>query len=66
PQPYHTSALSGYGWVLELLTGHPDRIRCELGVSHYVFDELITTLRRLGHSGSRSVTLEEKLAIFLY
>jgi hypothetical protein len=21
--PYHTSALSGYHWLLELLTGHP-------------------------------------------
>jgi hypothetical protein len=31
-QPYHTSILSGIGWVKELLTGHPDRIQCELGV----------------------------------
>ena len=30
--PYHTSALSGEAWVLELLNGHPKRIRCELGV----------------------------------
>ncbi|KAF8545637.1 hypothetical protein OG21DRAFT_1428934 [Imleria badia] len=26
PEPYHTSILSGAGWVLELLTGHPDHI----------------------------------------
>ncbi|KAG2033535.1 hypothetical protein BDR03DRAFT_871850, partial [Suillus americanus] len=24
--PYHTSTLTGYAWVLELMTGHPDRI----------------------------------------
>ena len=26
PIPYHTSILSGEGWVQELLTGHPERI----------------------------------------
>ena len=25
-EAYHTSALSGHAWVLELLAGHPDRI----------------------------------------
>ena len=30
--PYHTSALSGEQWVQELLSGHPRRIRTELGV----------------------------------
>jgi len=24
--PYHTSALTGEAWVLELMMGHPDRI----------------------------------------
>jgi len=24
PEPYHTSALSGEAWVIELLVGHPD------------------------------------------
>ncbi|KAG2342370.1 hypothetical protein BDR05DRAFT_886446 [Suillus weaverae] len=24
--PYHTSALTGQAWILELMTGHPDRI----------------------------------------
>ena len=65
-QEYHTSALSGYAWVLELLAGHPDRIRCELGVSHQVFETLIHTLRSLGCQDSQDVRLEEKLAIFLY
>src|ERR1700733_8065167 len=65
-QAYHTSALTGHAWVLKLLTGHPDRIRCELGVRHHVFHLLINKLQELGHSNSRYVTLEEQLAIFLY
>jgi hypothetical protein len=32
PEPYHTSTLSGQEWVSELIVGHPERIRCELGV----------------------------------
>jgi hypothetical protein len=30
--PYHTSILTGEGWVRELMTGHPDRIKTELGM----------------------------------
>lgn len=66
PEPYHTSILTGEAWVLELLSGHPDRIRCELGVSHDVFDKLICELRKMGHKNSKYVSLEEQLAIFLY
>ena len=51
---------------MELLKGHPNRIRCELGVSRDVFLELIDELRRFGHGNSRYVSLEEQLAIFLY
>lgn len=65
-EPYHTSALSGVAWVMELLTGHPKRIRTELGVTHSVFTALIEELQRIGITGSRYVTLEEQLAIFLY
>jgi hypothetical protein len=65
-EPYHTSILTGEGWVMELLAGHPKRIRCELGVQHHVFLELIQELRQLGHDRSRYVSLEEQLAIFLY
>jgi hypothetical protein len=65
-QGYHTSALSGYAWVLELLSGHPERIRCELGIRHHVFDLLLSDLRELGYKDSREVKLEEQLAIFLY
>jgi hypothetical protein len=64
--PYHTSALTGEGWVLELLGGHPERIRNELGVHKNVFHDLVKSLHNGGHGPSRLVSLEEKLAIFLY
>jgi len=66
PEPYHTSILSGEGWVMELLMGHPKRIHCELGMHGEVFKELISVLRGLGHRNSKFVSLEEQLAIFLY
>jgi hypothetical protein len=65
-EPYHTSILTGEGWVMELLAGHPKRIRCELGVHRHVFLELIQELQRLGHDKSKYLSLEEQLAIFLY
>ena len=52
--------------MMELLAGHPDWIRCELGVSHEVFAELISALREMGYGNSKYVSLEEQLAIFLY
>ncbi len=64
--PYHDSALTGFAWVLELLTGHPKHIRKELGVHKHVFRSLITALRDAGYTSSKFVTLEEQLAIFLY
>lgn len=67
PIPYHTSALSGEAWVLELMTGHPERIRHNLGVSLDVFQSLLDVLRANGHVQSRNgVSVEEQLAIFLY
>ena len=63
---YHTSALMGHAWVLELLTGHPERICCELGVRHHVFYALLDHLCAMGHSDAFEVMLEEQLAIFLY
>jgi hypothetical protein len=65
-QPYHTSILSGEGWVQELLNGHPKHIQCELGVTKHVFDQLIHELESMGHTRSRYMSLEEQLAIFLY
>jgi hypothetical protein len=65
-EPYHISILTGEGWVMELLGGHPDRIRCELGMSLDVYSDLISDLRAMGHVNSKHVSLEEQLAIFLY
>jgi hypothetical protein len=62
----HTSALTGLGWVDELIEGHPDRIRIALGVRLPVFKALLATLRKMGYDDSRHVKLREQLAIFLY
>jgi hypothetical protein len=43
-EPYYISILTGEGWVIELVTGHPKHIRCELGVSSEVFVLLIEEL----------------------
>ena len=66
--PYHTLVLTGDGWVKELLIGHPDRIRCALGVRLPVFLQLCQYLRMNSYRvPPRShVTLEEQLAIFLH
>lgn len=48
------------------MTGHPGRIRCELGVSAEVFNSLLIYLREIGIHRSKHVSLEEQLAIFLY
>ena len=64
-EPYHTSLLSGYAWVQEL-QGHPEHICTELGVHKDVFHALVRELQSMGHSDMKYVTLEEKLAIFLY
>ena len=65
PKPYHMSILSGHGWVMELLTGHPKHIHCELGMHAHVFEQLILELHDLGHTNSKYVSLEEQLVIFL-
>ena len=54
-EPYHTSALSGEAWVLELICGHPDRICTELGVTLEVFSKLIQELWGIGYQNSRLV-----------
>jgi hypothetical protein len=65
--PYHTSALTGESWVLELMTGHPNRIRHNLGVNLDAFQALLHVLRANGQVPSRNgVSVEEQLAIFLY
>ena len=66
PIPYHTSILSGEGWVKELCNGHPERIQTELTVHKHVFTKLLEELVEHGHTHSKHVTLQEQLAIFLY
>ena len=66
PEPCHTSALSGEGWLLELLTGHPEHIHNELDMYVETFNHLVSHLRAYGHVDSRFVSLEEQVAIFLY
>ena len=47
--PYHTSALKGEMWVLELINGHPERICNKLGVHKHVFLGLCNNLWQYGH-----------------
>lgn len=63
---HHTSALSGADWVHELLSGHPERIRNELGVYRSTFTVLLKAIQMLGLRSSRHISIEEQLAIFLY
>ena len=62
----HTSALSGHAWVMELLDGHPDHIKNELEMRKHVFHALIATLRASRLQDSHHLSLNEKVAIFLY
>jgi hypothetical protein len=64
--PYHTSSLSGADWVGELLAGHPNRIRNELGVYRGTFLVLTEIMKQAGLQSSRHVSIEEQLSIFLY
>ena len=67
PIPYHISILTGEGWMLELLNGHPNRIRTCLGVTHDIFNKLVQELRHCdGITESSQLSIEEQLGIFLY
>jgi c-di-GMP-related signal transduction protein len=48
-EPYHTSILSGYAWLQELLHGHPEHICTEIGVDKEVFLALVAELQSIGH-----------------
>ncbi|RDX45604.1 hypothetical protein OH76DRAFT_1330875, partial [Lentinus brumalis] len=65
-EDYHTSALSGAAWIEELKSGHPERMKSELGVSQEVFLKLLQVLQELGYKDSRYVTLDEQVGIYLY
>ena len=66
PIPYHTSILTGEGWIKELLEGHPECIRNKLGVHKSGFRILVAELQNAEYHATRNVTVEEQLAIFLY
>ncbi|KAJ7440904.1 hypothetical protein FB451DRAFT_948420, partial [Mycena latifolia] len=40
PIPFHTSLLTGQQWLTELLAGHPERFRDQLGIGKQVFHRL--------------------------
>ena len=64
--PYHTSALTGAGWVHELLDGQPECIHNELGVHKHVFLGLVEALEHYGVTSSGHLYIKEQLAIYLY
>ncbi|KAJ7129931.1 hypothetical protein C8R46DRAFT_845136, partial [Mycena filopes] len=67
PQPYHTSTRTGQMWIDELLSGHPDRIRRNLGMHRFVFRKLARVLSaKTGIGNSKHVSLDEALGIFLH
>ncbi|KAF9442362.1 hypothetical protein P691DRAFT_681624 [Macrolepiota fuliginosa MF-IS2] len=65
--PQHTSILTGYMWVEELLAGHPVQFHNMLGMSKHVYLQLIDELSSIaGLKPSKHVTQEEQVAIFLH
>ncbi|KAJ7438968.1 hypothetical protein FB451DRAFT_972588, partial [Mycena latifolia] len=66
-EPYHTSSRTGNMWMKELLTGHRDRMRRNMGMHKHVFRKLARTLTaRTGLAHTKNVTLDESLGIFLH
>ncbi|KAJ6491515.1 hypothetical protein DFH09DRAFT_839396, partial [Mycena vulgaris] len=66
-QDYHMSALTGEAWVQELIHGHPERIRSELGMRAHISLMPVAELCILcGLVDSRYVSLQGQVAIFLY
>jgi hypothetical protein len=64
--PSYISGPTGEGWINELMTGHPNHIRCAFGVHLPVFKALVSELQEAGHHGTVNVSLTEQLSIFLY
>lgn len=64
--PQHTSILTGYKWLQELLVGHPDRFYNMFGMNRHVFCKLVQELcQHAGLEHSKHVRMEEQVAIFL-
>lgn len=66
-QPMHTSSLSGALYVNEILTGHESLCKRQFRMEVDIFHALVAKLREKKLlADSREVSLEEKVAIFLY
>ncbi|KAG2342753.1 hypothetical protein BDR05DRAFT_885721 [Suillus weaverae] len=59
-ESYHTSILSGFAWVQELLNGHLERIKNELGMWKHVFLALVQELWNSGLDDSNLSCLKNK------
>jgi hypothetical protein len=65
--PYHTSSLTGLGWLTELYNGNANRFKEQLGMNKHVFSRLVQDLKRkTSLHDTRWVTAEEQVAIFCY
>ena len=66
-KPMHTSRLPGGLYVNEILTGHESLCKRQFRMEVDIFHALVQKLREKKLLGdSREVSLEEKVAIFLY
>jgi hypothetical protein len=67
PIPMHTSILTGHGWLTELINGHPERFRDQIGMAPHVYLRLLFELQAYsGLTNTKFVTAAEKLGIFLH
>jgi DDE superfamily endonuclease len=65
--PQHTSSHTGRRWMEELLSGHPARMKDNLGISQVGFRYLENLLvRRANFTDTRYMDTTEQLGIFLY
>lgn len=65
--PQHTSSLTGFDWLQELLSGHPVRFYYTFGMEKHVFKKLVLELSQFtGLTHSKYVRMEEQVAIFLF
>ena len=63
--PLHTNIQTGLEWVQYILTGNEKKCRRNFRMSSYVFGQLCNTLHQYGYYGTRSVCMEESLAMTL-
>ena len=65
--PHHTFILTGKAWIIELMNGHPDCIKINLGVTLDTYSALVQVLEQNGITESQNgISVEEQLGIYLY